>query len=192
MSPEKPAKKAPRDLVRPHVADGIAEYDNPLPGWWIGFLYGSVVFSVVYLVAYHLIGWASLEESYASARRAERAGAATAVNAAGVVAGNLDARLHDAASVTAGAAVFSTYCAPCHGAGGEGNIGPNLTDDYWLHGGAAAAIVATIAAGVPEKGMPGWGPVLGDHKVEQAAAYVLTLHGTKPPNPKAPQGELSK
>jgi cytochrome c oxidase cbb3-type subunit 3 len=168
-----------RDRIRPHVADGISEYDNPLPTWWTGFLYCSVVFSVVYLVVFHMIGWQSLEGDYAAARRQEKQPVA-AVATPGV---------KDPAAIAAGKETFATYCAPCHGAAGEGNIGPNLTDDFWLHGHAPEAVVKTITDGVAEKGMPAWGPVLGPKKVAEAAAFVLTLHGSNPPNPKSPQGE---
>jgi cytochrome c oxidase cbb3-type subunit 3 len=90
--------------------------------------------------------------------------------------------------VEAGKVVFTTYCVPCHRPDGGGLIGPNLTDDYWIHGGRPSEIIKTVTEGVLAKGMPNWGKMLKQEQVESASAYVLTLHGTNPPNPKEPQG----
>ena len=95
----------------------------------------------------------------------------------------------DPAALAEGRETFLTTCAPCHRPDGGGNIGPNLTDDFWLHGDEPMEIVHTITEGQPEKGMPTWGPVLGPERIGHVAAYVLTLHGTHPPKPKPPQGE---
>jgi mono/diheme cytochrome c family protein len=97
--------------------------------------------------------------------------------------------LTDQASLDAGKLVFMTNCLACHGANGEGGVGPNLTDDYWLHGAGVANMVNTITNGVPIKGMISWKPILKPEQIHQVASYILTLHGTNPPNGKAPQGE---
>ncbi len=182
-----------RDLVRPHVADGIEEYDNPMPRWWLGLFFTTIVFGGIYLVRYHLLGAASLEQAYslevAAAKVASDAAASTA-DSQSAAGGSLAERMHDPAFIGQGKEVFQTNCAPCHGALGEGNIGPNLTDDYWLHGAKAEDIIRTIGLGAVEKGMPPWAAILGDRKVEQTAAFILSLRGTNPPKPKAPQGTL--
>jgi mono/diheme cytochrome c family protein len=100
--------------------------------------------------------------------------------------------LTDAAALTAGKNIFSTNCATCHGQAGEGGIGPNMTDDYWLHGGGINNIINTIENGVPVKGMIAWRGVLKSEQILQIASYLLTLKGTNPPNAKAPQGDLYK
>lgn len=84
--------------------------------------------------------------------------------------------------------MFESTCFACHGSLGEGNIGPNLTDAYWLHGSRPEQIGLTIFQGVPEKGMPTWRGALSAEKIQQVAAYVISLQGSEPPNPKAPQG----
>jgi mono/diheme cytochrome c family protein len=99
------------------------------------------------------------------------------------------AALTDAASISKGQAIFATNCASCHGKAGEGGIGPNMTDEYWIHGGGMNNIVRTINAGVPAKGMISWKPVLKEKEIMEVASYLLTLEGTNPPNGKKPQGE---
>jgi cytochrome c oxidase cbb3-type subunit III len=99
--------------------------------------------------------------------------------------------LTDPAGIAAGKAIFETKCVSCHGKFGEGNIGPNLTDDYWLHGAGISNVVKTIKYGVPAKGMLSWQGELKKDQILQMASYIMTLHGTHPPNAKAPQGELA-
>jgi cytochrome c oxidase cbb3-type subunit 3 len=100
--------------------------------------------------------------------------------------------LKSPASISKGEALYRTTCAACHGDQGQGVVGPNLTDAFWIHGGRPEAVVASIAGGYPEKGMPSWKPTLGPEKVRLAAAYVLSLKGRAVPNPKAPQGTEEK
>jgi cytochrome c oxidase cbb3-type subunit 3 len=101
----------------------------------------------------------------------------------------LIAAFKDPAHIAAGKEVFEKNCTSCHGHNAEGLIGPNLTDDNWIHGaGMPIDIVTTITNGVAEKGMPTWGPVLKAEEIVNAGAFVRSLHGTKPANPKEPQG----
>jgi cytochrome c oxidase cbb3-type subunit 3 len=180
-----------RDVERPYVVDGIKEYDNPLPPWWVALFYFTIVFGVAYMAYLHLFGGETIEEElrqdrqrYAElkAERAEERAAATE--------GSLAERLQDPSLVAAGQEVYQTNCAACHGNQGQGLVGPNLTDKYWIHGGAPQDIVHTIQKGVPQKGMVAWESILGPDKIEQAAAYVLSLGGTNPPNPKPPEGDV--
>lgn len=85
--------------------------------------------------------------------------------------------------------LFGTTCAPCHGADGGGNIGPNLTDEYFIHGADMEKVQAVIVNGVPEKGMAAWGEMLSEKDITGLAHYIVSLHGTAPENPKPPQGE---
>ncbi|MGB5107353.1 MAG: cbb3-type cytochrome c oxidase N-terminal domain-containing protein [Candidatus Zixiibacteriota bacterium] len=96
--------------------------------------------------------------------------------------------LTDPAEVASGAAIFKQRCVQCHGAFGEGGIGPNLTDQYWLHGAGMNNVVKTVKFGVPAKGMIAWRGFITQEEILKVASYVLTLQGTNPPNPKAPQG----
>lgn len=189
-----------KDVIRPYTVDGIQEYDNPMPRWWLGLLYATIAFAAVYLVAYHILPGKSLEAAYKETLAQQPTGPAgpngpasggtAPQNAAG--GGTIDEQVKVADNIAAGKAVYAANCFPCHGQNGEGTIGPNLTDDYWLHGGKPSDILRTISQGVPDKGMVAWLPILGDTRVMQVTAYVVSLHGTNPPNAKAPQGELYK
>ena len=97
--------------------------------------------------------------------------------------------LTDEASLAAGLRIFEANCITCHGKNGEGGIGPNLTDDYYLHGKGMTNTVKIIVNGIPAKGMISWRGILNTDQINQVASYLLTLHGTNPPNAKAPQGE---
>jgi mono/diheme cytochrome c family protein len=97
--------------------------------------------------------------------------------------------LTDETSLAQGEVIFETNCATCHGKLGEGGIGPNLTDEYYLHGKGMSNIVRIIKQGVAAKGMISWRGILKDNQMQQVASYILSLEGTNPPNPKAPQGE---
>ena len=91
-----------------------------------------------------------------------------------------------------GELIFKSFCAACHGQKGEGTVGPNFTDEYWIHGGGIQNVFKTIKYGVPDKGMIAWAAQLKPADMQKVASYILTLKGTNPPNPKAPQGEIWK
>ncbi len=179
--------------------DGIQEYDNPLPAWFLNLFYGCVVYAILYLGYYTGNGWAVAQaagvgqnlsssgaEYLAAVHREELAeGSKPRAEVAG---GELMEFLSAPASIAGGETVFRANCLACHGDQGQGVVGPNLTDAFWLHGGKPEAVVASITQGYPDKGMPAWKPVLGAEKVRLAAAYVLSLRGRSVANPKAPQG----
>lgn len=182
-------EQTPRDVIRPYVVDGIQEYDNPLPPWWVWMFILTIAFGAAYLVYTHGFGWDSIEQelaedqqTYADSRK-DLAEAAPSPE-------NLLARLNDPQNAEEGRSLYATNCAACHGASGEGVVGPNLADKFWLHGGSPTDIVKIITVGVPEKGMLAWGPILGGLKIEKLAAYLLTLQGTNPNPAKEPQGEV--
>lgn len=166
-----------------HEYDGIREYDNRLPNWWLAVLLVSVVWSYGYFFYYHVFDnpgglWATYKvEAEAFAKLYKPA------DEAAIMAVAPQAK-------TDGAALFKTTCAVCHGDKGEGKIGPNLTDNAWLHGGKPAQVYETIWKGVISKGMPSWGPQLGEAKVKLLAAYIATeIKGKNIPNPaKPPEG----
>jgi len=147
--------------------DGIEEYDNPLPDWWLGLFIVTIVWAGVYVVNFHFLSDDSQEKRYAAemAAAAERWPQKTAETGAVELT---------AENIAAGKEIFTVNCVACHGANLEGGIGPNLTDDEWIHGGNLEDIVRTITEGVPEKGMLTWGPILGPEKVAKVSAYVYS------------------
>ncbi len=175
-----------------HVYDGIVEHDNKLPLWWQLTLYGAVVFALVYWFGRRLNAIATANETYAQDVAAERAAEADRARARGTIDDDLLVTLsRDPATLTKGKATFAASCAPCHRADGGGNIGPNLTDAYWLHGSKPTDLFKVASDGVPAKGMPTWGPQLGQDRIESVVAFVLSLKDTNVPGGKAPQGQLA-
>ncbi len=171
-----------------HEYDGIREYDNPMPRWWLLTFAGTVIFSVVYLFN---VGPVGNGKGRVADYEAEMAAAAALMPAtpAGVDPAQLLALSKDEEATEEGQEVYASYCASCHGPNGGGLIGPNLADNVWLHGGAPEAVYKTIAEGVLAKGMPPWEKSLKPDQMTNVTAYVLSLAGTSPTNPKAPEGE---
>ena len=178
--------------IEGHEYDGIKEFNNPLPKWWLATFYGTIIFSIFYWGYYEVLGGPSHDEKLAA--RLEKVQQAQDVAAAEFAAQeniDLDALLGDEAALAVGKEHFDKTCVTCHGENGEGSVGPNLTDSYWIHSqGDIAGILYSIRTGFPEKGMPPWGPVIPREDHAKLAAYVITLQGTEPPNPKAPEGQL--
>ena len=177
------------DRVMDHEYDGIREYDNPMPRWWLATLWGTVIFSVLYLLNLPVVG----KGPGRIAEYLADSAAAAAVQAAHdpialVTEADLMAAGADPARIAAGKALFATNCAACHLADGGGSIGPNLTDGYWIHGATPLEVFHTIARGVADKGMPTWGAILPPDQLVSVAAYVRTLQGTRPAVAKPPQG----
>lgn len=168
-----------------HVYDDIEEEDNHLPNWWLAILFGSIAFAFGYWFVYHT---ADLRPTPNEAFR-ERVAAIVAARASAdaIAPEAIVALTSDAEAMAAGAEVYRTTCAACHGLEGQGLIGPNLTDRYWLHGAGPADILRVIRDGVPAKGMPAWGGMLGSERSVRAAAFVLSLRG-KNLEGKEPQG----
>ena len=178
-----------RDRLLDHEYDGIEEYDNPLPGWWVWVFWATIVFSGVYVAFYHVGPGPSVIGQYEDDARlaAERAAKQTA--AAGTVSEDVLAVLQrNPGAMTQAKQIFGARCAACHGDRGQGIIGPNLTDDFWLHGHTLTDIYRIIREGVPEKGMVPWKDQLQPAELSAVAAFVGTLRGTNPPGPKPPQG----
>jgi cytochrome c oxidase cbb3-type subunit 3 len=166
-----------------HEIDGIEEYDNQLPRWWLYSLYLTMVFAAGYWFVYHSGGFADQPLQIYQAELQKKA------KSTGTVSPELLAALaNDPAVVEKGKQVFTSTCVACHRNDGGGSVGPNLTDDYWLHGGTPDKIFKTVSEGVPDKGMPSWKPQLGDERVQAVTAYVLTLKGKNVPGGKPPQG----
>ena len=181
------------DHLLDHSYDGIQEFDNPMPRWWVYLFWATIIFSVLYWL--NVPGFGIGNGRIADYDRAMAAAAAAdakrkAAEPAEASGEQLAAMTKDASVLALGKQAFGQNCAACHRADAGGQIGPNLTDDYWLHGGTLEQIHKTVVAGVLEKGMPPWGKVLKPNQLDAVVAYVYTLRGTNPPSPKAPQGDL--
>ncbi len=172
-----------------HEIDGIQEYDNKLPNWWLYLLYASVVFAFGYWFTYQIGGFAEYPRAAYDSEQDRLAAAAPSKASAVVTPESLVALSKDQGTLARGKQIFTQTCAACHRADGGGIVGPNLTDEFWLHGGAPEEIYKTVSAGVPDKGMIAWGPSLGADRVQAVTAYVISLRNTNAAGGKAPQGE---
>lgn len=182
------------EVMTDHEYDGIRELDNNLPPWWKALFYATIVFSVVYLAAYHVMNWAPLQdEEYEQevlaaqmeieAYQAEHGGAIDETNVE---------LLTDEAALAEGAKVYGSYCGACHGAELQGGVGPNLADSYWIHGGDIKDVFKVIKVGVPQKGMISWEGQLSPEQIQQVASFIISMEGSNPANAKEPQGEEYK
>lgn len=178
MTPEKP-QEPPEDPIRHHVFDGIAEYDRRLPNWWLLTFYGAIVFAILYWFNDQIFARTTDEkELQKELARIE----AVKFSNAGAPRDNpsLWVMSRNPAFVQAGAATFMNTCASCHGNELKGGVGANLVDTVWLHGNQPLEVIATVENGVPAKGMPGWGPILGTKKINEVVAFILSHHPAPP------------
>jgi cytochrome c oxidase cbb3-type subunit 3 len=177
-------------IISTHVFDGIRELDNSLPPWWVNMFILTVIWAAIFMFYYHFGGGGPTQAEYYEQEVAEAkkeiaialAGQSNAVDEANVTA------LADAGALGEGELIFKNSCVSCHGQSGEGGVGPNMTDEYWIHGGGIKNVFKTIKYGVPEKGMIAWKAQLKPTDIYKVSSYILTLQGTNPPNAKAPQG----
>jgi len=166
-------------LLLDHEYDGIQELDNNLPRWWVWLFYLTIIFAAVYLVYYHVAKVGDLQA--AEYDREMKAG--NAVKAAAM--GNFESSIpslqpsRDAVVLENGRQTYVKFCAPCHRLDGGGLVGPNLTDDYWIHGSNYCDTVKVIWDGVPAKGMVTWKTVLKPDEIQSVASYIYTLRGAK-------------
>lgn len=167
------------DEVREHSFDGIEEYDNPLPRWWLYLFYFTIVFAVGYAWYYPTLWFYGGNAGWSQAAQYEQQMAEAAKRWPAPVAGagaDLTALMHDPTALAAGQKIFGQRCAVCHGKEAEGKIGPSLKDADWKYGGDSASVMETIEKGRPG-GMPPWGKVLSPEQLQQVSAYVLSLSG---------------
>jgi len=175
-----------------HEYDGIIEHDNPLPTWWLWSFFFTIIFSFMYFIHYQLGGGGlTLTEELKQAMAELEKTKASAVSSSPMeTEDSLKEAFGKDGVITLGAAQFTAKCASCHGQELQGLIGPNLTDKYWLHGkGSRMDVVKVIREGVPEKGMPPWGPVLKKDELYAVAAFILSKKGSNPAGAKEPQGD---
>jgi cytochrome c oxidase cbb3-type subunit 3 len=177
------------EILLEHSYDGIRELDNHLPPWWKWLFYGTIIWGAGYLLVYHVMGLLPLsEEEYLA--DVERVHAMRATREVVEIDEATLVFTPDEEIISRGQAIFTRNCASCHRNDGGGGIGPNLTDDYWLHGGSLQNIFAVIKNGVPEKGMISWAPILKPEEIRDASFFVMSLRGSNVAGGKEPQGEL--
>ncbi len=179
-------------ILMDHDYDGIKELDNNLPPWWKYGFYLTIFIAIIYMVNYHVTGTSPLqgEEYKLSMKKAEADIAEFMKTSANNVDESTVKLLKEPADIAAGKDIFLTTCSACHGKLGEGGVGPNLTDDYWLHSGSVKDIFKTIKYGYPDKGMKSWKEDYSPIQIAQLASFIKTLRGTNPPKGKDKQGDL--
>ncbi|AYL95137.1 cbb3-type cytochrome c oxidase N-terminal domain-containing protein [Mucilaginibacter celer] len=179
------------ELIIAHDYDGIQELDNPIPGWFMYLFYITIIFAVGYILTYHVFGFGQLQydEYKTEMAQADIAKQQYLSKAANRVDENTVKLVSDPAVLNSGQVIFKQSCVPCHGDHAQGVVGPNLTDDYWLHGGKISDVFKTIKYGVQAKGMPTWEKQLSPKQISDVANYIKSLHGTNPAGAKEPQGE---
>lgn len=175
-------------IMLSHNYDGIQELDNSLPPWWVAMFYMSIAFGAVYFWFYHIQGAGNVMEQEYLTELVE------AEEKMKLMANRVDENsvelLSDMEKIKSGEAIYAKNCVACHGKIGEGGVGPNLTDNFWIHGGDIKSVFKTIKYGVPTKGMIPWQAQLSPAQIQEVASYITTLKGTNPPNGKEPQGEM--
>ena len=180
-------------ILLDHNYDGIRELDNFLPPWWKWLFYATILWGGVYLVSYHITGSLPLQDAeYESevqladeqARKAKGAETGPAIDE------NTVAAISEAGAIADGKETFISICASCHKADGGGDIGPNLTDKFWKHGGDIKSIFKVVKNGVTGTNMVAWGTSMSAEKIRNVSSYVLTLQGTNPPNAKPAEGTV--
>jgi cytochrome c oxidase cbb3-type subunit 3 len=179
------------DVLLDHDYDGIKELNNALPPWWKWGFYFTIIVAVIYLLRFHVFKTGPTpEDEYKNEMQIASAKMELYRSKNKALFDESNVTVADAAGIIEGKKIFTGTCFPCHGQKGEGGVGPNLTDNYWLHGGGIKDVFKTITYGVPDKGMQAWGKTFSATDVRNLSSFVLSLKGTNPPNAKAPQGDL--
>lgn len=173
-----------------HEADGIKELDNLLPRWWVWLFYLTTVYAVGYMGYYHVLKAGDLQ--IAEYSKEAKAGDEIKLAALAKFESAMSSLepLQDRAVLAKGQQIYVQMCAPCHRPDGGGLVGPNLCDDYWIHGSNYVDSVKTIVNGVPEKGMLTWRGLLKPNEIQAVASYIYTFRGTKPPDPKPREDQV--
>lgn len=173
--------------------DGIRELDSKIPPWFSWLFILTIIFAAFYMIDYHIIGSGNvMTDEYNTEMKKALTEKEALIKSGAFVNEETVTLLTKPAELEAGKNIFQTNCIACHAADGGGIVGPNLTDDYWIHGGGINNVFKVIKYGVVEKGMIAWQTQLSPNQIQEVSSYVMSLHGTKPANPKAPEGEIWK
>ncbi|MDA3942886.1 MAG: c-type cytochrome [Bacteroidetes bacterium] len=177
-------------LIKGHEYDGIQELDNELPSWWKWLFILSIVFAAVYMIRLWVFRADDLMQAKEFQTEMADASARQAENNAGEADFEL-VLLEDAGSLASGKETWGKICAVCHLADGGGLVGPNMTDNYWIHGNKLEDMWAVVENGVLEKGMISYKDQLSKQQRLEVISFIkLEIVGSTPANPKEPQGEL--
>lgn len=180
-----------KDIVFDHSYDYIHEHDNKIPPWFSYLFFAIVAMGIFYLLYYHVFSSGGNQASeYDKGLKLAELKKVELIKSGTMLDENTITPLADAAAINNGKEIFIRNCAVCHTEMGGGLVGPNLTDDYWIHGGDIKNVYVTIKEGVPTKGMISWKTQLNPRQILEVASFILTLRGTNPPNQKAPEGVL--
>lgn len=180
-----------KSLVMDHAYDGIVELDNPTPPWFMWLFYLTIGFAGIYLYYFELGAGPNQAKEYQREMELGNQEKEAYIKkfAASINEDNVKV-LSGQKDLLDGASIYASNCVACHGDKGQGGVGPNLTDAYWLHGGKIKQVFHVITQGVPEKGMIAWNKTLNPLQIQKVASYVLSLKGSQPPGAKEPQGSL--
>ena len=178
-------------VLEEHSYDGIVELDNFMPPWLQYVFFLSIGFGIVYFINFSVLGWGQtqMEEYEHELVLAEAVAEERKLTEVATIDETNVAFDKTEEALNAGESIFSNNCVACHASDGGGGVGPNLTDEYWLHGGSIADVFKVVKYGVPEKGMIPWQDQLSPVQIQQVSSYILTMTGNTPLNPKEPQGE---
>jgi cytochrome c oxidase cbb3-type subunit III len=181
-----------KDKMMSHSYDGITELNNPTPPWFMGLFYITIIFGVVYMALYHWTGTIPLQEEELKNEiaLAEKQREEYLKNAAGSINETNAVFVTSAKDLEDGKQLYVKYCVSCHGAEGQGGVGPNFADNYWIHGNKPADLFKVVSDGVPSKGMVSWKKQLNGLQIQNIISYIQTFKGKSPENAKEPQGEL--
>lgn len=180
-----------KDIMMDHEFDGIRELDNTIPPWFNILFYGTIVIAFLYVLNYHVFKMSGLSaEEYNDEMKVAAMQRDELIRTGAFINENTVKLMTDDATITEGKTIFNTNCTVCHGPAGGGLIGPNLTDEFWIHGGGVVNVFKTIKYGVPVKGMISWQNQLNPKQMQAVANYILTLKGTNPANGKQPEGTI--
>jgi cytochrome c oxidase cbb3-type subunit III len=181
-----------KDKMMHHSYDGITELNNPTPPWFMGLFYITILFGIFYMVIYHFSGTFPLQEEELKNEitLAEKQREEYLKNAAGAINETNAVFVTSAKDLEDGKQLYVKYCVSCHGAEGQGGVGPNFADNYWIHGNKPADLFKVVSDGVPSKGMVSWKKQLNGLQIQNVISFIQTFKGTTPENAKEPQGEL--
>jgi cytochrome c oxidase cbb3-type subunit 3 len=180
-----------KDIMFDHDFDGIKELDSKIPPWFSWLFILTIIFAAYYMIDYHIVGSGQvMAEEYNEEVRIASLEREALLKSGAFVNEETVELLTDANALNLGKAIYEANCIACHAADGGGIVGPNLTDDYWIHGGGIKNVFKVIKYGVVEKGMIAWQTQLNPNQMQEVASYVLSLHGTTPAAPKQPEGQI--
>ncbi|MBE0573173.1 MAG: c-type cytochrome [Ignavibacteriaceae bacterium] len=180
-----------KEIMFDHDFDGIKELDSKIPPWFSWLFIITIIFAAYYMIDYHVIGSGQVQlEEYTNEVQAASLEREALIKSGAFVNEQTVTVITEASGLEAGKAIYDLNCIACHAADGGGIVGPNLTDDYWIHGGGIKNVFKVIKYGVVEKGMIAWQTQLNPNQMQEVSSYVLSLHGTTPASPKAPEGEI--